>query len=114
MDFIETVKAAGVVGAGGAGFPTHIKLDSQVEYLIINAAECEPLSEADKYLCRNEAEGIIHAIVKTAEHLGAQKKIIALKGQYEAETEALSAAVLTAGTDVEIVRMPTFYPAGDE
>lgn len=114
MDFIETVKAAGVVGAGGAGFPTHIKLDSQVEYLIINAAECEPLSEADKYLCRNEAEGIIHAIINTAEHLGAHKKIIALKGQYEAETEALSSAVLTAGTDVEIVRMPTFYPAGDE
>ncbi len=112
--FLKAVRASGLTGLGGAGFPTHIKLDSQVEYLIINAAECEPLSEADKYLCRNEAEGIIHAIVKTAEHLGAQKKIIALKGQYEAETEALSAAVLTAGTDVEIVRMPTFYPAGDE
>lgn len=114
MDFIETVKTAGVVGAGGAGFPTHIKLDSQVEYLIVNAAECEPLIEIDKYLCRNEANAIIDAMLKTAAHLGAQKKIIALKGKYKAEIEALSAAILVAGTDVEIVQMPTFYPAGDE
>ena len=51
-EFLESIQAAGVVGAGGAGFPTHVKLNSKAEYLIINTAECEPLIESDKYLCR--------------------------------------------------------------
>ena len=45
MELIEAIKKAGVVGAGGAGFPTHVKLNAKAEYLIINAAECEPLIE---------------------------------------------------------------------
>ena len=45
---IEIIKDAGIVGAGGAGFPTHIKLNTQVETLIINGAECEPLINVDK------------------------------------------------------------------
>ena len=52
MNLIEMVKAAGVVGAGGAGFPTHVKLNTKVEYFIVNAAECEPLIVTDKFLCR--------------------------------------------------------------
>ena len=49
MELIEAIKKAGVVGAGGAGFPTHVKLNAKAEYLIINAAECEPLIETDKF-----------------------------------------------------------------
>ena len=45
MNLTETIKAAGIVGAGGAGFPTHVKLDAKAECLIVNAAECEPLIE---------------------------------------------------------------------
>ena len=52
MNLIEAVKAAGIVGAGGAGFPTHVKLNAKAEWFIVNAAECEPLIETDKYLCR--------------------------------------------------------------
>jgi Na+-translocating ferredoxin:NAD+ oxidoreductase RnfC subunit len=52
MDLIDAIRAAGVVGSGGAGFPTHVKLDVAASCLIINAAECEPLLETDKYLCR--------------------------------------------------------------
>ena len=44
---IEAIKKAGVVGQGGAGFPTHVKLNTRVEYFIVNAAECEPLIETD-------------------------------------------------------------------
>ena len=47
MELIEAIKKAGVVGAGGAGFPTHVKLNAKADYLIINAAECEPLIETD-------------------------------------------------------------------
>ena len=59
MELIEAIKKAGVVGAGGAGFPTHVKLNAKAEYLIINAAECEPLIETDKFLCREFADRII-------------------------------------------------------
>ena len=50
INLTDTVKAAGVIGAGGAGFPTHVKLSSKAECFIINAAECEPLIETDKYI----------------------------------------------------------------
>ena len=51
MEMVEAIQKAGVVGAGGAGFPTHVKLNAKAEYFIVNAAECEPLIETDKYLC---------------------------------------------------------------
>ena len=50
MEFLESIFQAGVVGCGGAGFPTHKKLDCRPEYLIINGAECEPLLRTDRYV----------------------------------------------------------------
>ena len=114
MDFIEAIKAAGIVGAGGAGFPTHVKLNTKAGCFIVNAAECEPLIETDKYLCRSFPDKIVSAAVKTAEHLGAGRVVIALKGKYKAEIEALSGAISAANAKVELFEMPTFYPAGDE
>ena len=114
MDFIETVKSAGIVGAGGAGFPTHVKLNAKAEYFIINAAECEPLIETDKFICRKYADEMIDAVVQTAAHLQAQKIVIAIKAIYKAEIESLQAAIKRAGAKIEICGMPAFYPAGDE
>ena len=114
MNLIEMVKAAGVVGAGGAGFPTHVKLNTKVEYFIVNAAECEPLIETDKYLCRTFADRIVKTIPVIAESLGASRKVIALKGAYETEIAALREAIKNSDSDVEIFEMGYFYPAGDE
>lgn len=114
MNLIELVKAAGVVGAGGAGFPTHVKLNTKVDCFIVNAAECEPLIETDKYLCRTWAERIVGTIPVIAEAIGASRKVIALKAKYEKEIAALEQAVRTNGSDVEIFRLGYFYPAGDE
>ena len=100
MNLIEMVKAAGVVGAGGAGFPTHVKLNTKVEYFIVNAAECEPLIETDKYLCRTFADRIVKTIPVIAESLGASRKVIALKGAYEKEIAALREAIKNSGSDV--------------
>ena len=61
MNLIDVIKNAGVVGAGGAGFPTHLKLNAKADWFIVNAAECEPLIETDKYLCRVYADKIIAA-----------------------------------------------------
>ncbi|MGL6199177.1 MAG: 4Fe-4S dicluster domain-containing protein [Lachnospiraceae bacterium] len=114
MKLIEAVKSAGVVGAGGAGFPTHVKLDTRARYFIINAAECEPLIETDKYLCRVFPDRLINGAMKISEHLGAAKTVIAIKGKYKAEIMALQEAIGRAGAEVNIFTMPAFYPAGDE
>lgn len=114
MDLIEIVKAAGIVGAGGAGFPTHIKLNAKASCFIVNAAECEPLIETDKYLCRTFPGELVEAILAVSAYLGAARTVIALKGKYKEEIAALKTAVETAGADIEIFQMPTFYPAGDE
>lgn len=114
MDLIEKVKAAGIVGAGGAGFPTHIKLNAKASCFIVNAAECEPLIETDKYLCRTFAGELVEAIEAAAAYLGAKRIVIALKGKYKEEIAALKTAVCQAGADIELFEMPAFYPAGDE
>ena len=85
MNLTEAVKAAGVVGAGGAGFPTHVKLSAKAECFLVNAAECEPLIETDKYLCRTFPDRVVAAAVAVAGHLGAKRTVIALKGKYHAE-----------------------------
>ncbi len=114
MNLTEMVKAAGVVGAGGAGFPTHVKLAASAECFIINAAECEPLIETDKYLCRTFPDRLVAAASAVAAQLGAKRTVIALKGKYKAEISALEDAICRLGADVEIFPMQTFYPAGDE
>lgn len=114
MDFVQMVKDAGIVGAGGAGFPTHIKLNAKADYFIVNAAECEPLIEVDKYLCRTFAEQIVTAAAATATHLQASHAVIALKKKYHAEIEALQKAIDHLQAPVEIRQMGVFYPAGDE
>lgn len=114
MDFIDAVKAAGVVGAGGAGFPSHIKLGGKADCFIVNAAECEPLIETDKYLCRNFPDELVAGTLKIAEHLGAKRAVIALKRKYKPEIAALRAAIDSARAEIELFGMDTFYPAGDE
>ena len=62
MTLLEQIKEAGIVGCGGAGFPTHVKLNCTVEYLIINAAECEPLLRTDRFLMLHKAREIVTAV----------------------------------------------------
>ena len=114
MNLTQAVREAGVVGAGGAGFPTHVKLNASAECFIVNAAECEPLIETDKYLCRPFRELVGAAAAAIAAHLGAKRAVIALKGKYREEIAALEGAIQKLGVSVEIFQMPTFYPAGDE
>ena len=61
MELLEQIVRAGVVGLGGAGFPTGKKLDCRVEWLIVNGAECEPLLRTDRYLMRHNAGRVIRA-----------------------------------------------------
>src|SRR3972149_6239570 len=59
---IEQVAQAGVVGAGGAGFPTHVKLAGKADTVLVNAAECEPLLHKDKEVLRNFADAVVEGL----------------------------------------------------
>ncbi len=108
MQMTEAVKNAGVVGAGGAGFPTHVKLNTKAEYFLINAAECEPLIETDKYLCRTYARQIVRTAVRIAGHLEAKHAVIALKEKYTREISALTEAIAEEKADLGIFRLRSF------
>jgi len=115
LSFLDTVKAAGIVGQGGAGFPTHVKLNTnKAEYYIVNAAECEPLIETDKFLMRTRADDLVRGVDLIAKELGATKKYIALKAAYKREIALLESAIARAGSDIRLHKMNYFYPAGDE
>ena len=62
-------ESAGVVGAGGAGFPTHVKLKGKAKTVIINGAECEPLLRVDQQLMAKQAGRLLAALDKITEHL---------------------------------------------
>lgn len=114
MNLLEQVEKAGVIGCGGAGFPTHIKWKAKAECFIINGVECEPLLATDKHLMRHRADDLIYICGKAAEMLQAEETIIAIKETYTAEIAALEKAIGEAGADVRIHRLHSFYPAGDE
>jgi Na+-translocating ferredoxin:NAD+ oxidoreductase RnfC subunit len=114
MSLIEKIVKAGVVGAGGAGFPTHVKYDTEAEYLIINGAECEPLLRSDKFLMSNFPEEIIEGIKMVADSIGVEHTVFAIKKKYENEYACLKRVIDDKGYDIEFFLMESFYPAGDE
>ena len=111
--FAELIKAAGVIGAGGAGFPTHIKLSSKPEYLIMNAAECEPLIRVDQQLLLYYTGEILQGFQQILEETGAKKAFIALKSKHTKVIDRLKAELVNY-RNIEIFEMKDFYPAGDE
>ncbi|TGE35420.1 electron transport complex protein RnfC [Desulfosporosinus fructosivorans] len=105
------VREAGVVGAGGAGFPTHVKLAAQAEIVIVNGAECEPLLKTDQQLAALYPEQLVKGLSLAMEATGAQQGIIALKTKYK---EAIAALEPYLSEHQQISIMPDIYPAGDE
>ena len=79
---LQRVEEAGVVGAGGAGFPTHVKLKGRAEWLICNGAECEPLLYSDQALMEGYAAELVRGLELAREATGARHVVIALKGKY--------------------------------
>ena len=114
MSLLEKIAAAGIVGAGGAGFPTHMKLDCKVEYFLVNAAECEPLLHTDKYLMRTFPEQIVEAAEAVTKHVEASQVFIAVKGVNTEEIASLKKAIAARKSAVKIFELDNYYPAGDE
>lgn len=110
-DIVTKVKTAGVVGAGGAGFPTHVKLAAKADIYIVNAAECEPMLRTDQQLAARYPELLLQGLTQAMEATGAKEGIIALKAKYQAAIKALE-PLLPPRIRLEILR--DIYPAGDE
>jgi len=112
-NLIGLVEQAGVVGAGGAGFPTHVKLKARADTVIINGAECEPLLRVDQQLMALRAGELLDALDLLVEQVGASRGVVALKGHYRAAVEALRRE-LPRHPGLSLHCMDSFYPAGDE
>ena len=78
MNLLEMIKDAGVIGAGGAGFPTHVKLASKAEFLLMNAAECEPLLRVDQQLMELFADEILQGFEAAGRLVEAKEAIIGI------------------------------------
>jgi Na+-translocating ferredoxin:NAD+ oxidoreductase RnfC subunit len=110
--FSEKLREYGVVGAGGAGFPTYVKAQSQVEYLIANGAECEPLIHKDAELMKHFPAEILAGMAAMMKATGAQKGKLGIKTKNAASIEALRQHL--QDKRIEFVLLGDFYPSGDE
>ncbi|MDR2788294.1 MAG: SLBB domain-containing protein [Candidatus Accumulibacter sp.] len=111
QEIVQKVFQAGVVGAGGAGFPTHVKLGARAEIYLVNGAECEPLLKTDQQLAAREAARLVRGLALGMRATGAKEGIIALKAKY---TEAIEALAPRLSADMRIHILRDIYPAGDE
>ena len=114
--FIEAVRESGVVGLGGAGFPTHFKLNvdpARIEYLIVNGAECEPYVTSDNYTMTERTEDIKTALSAMARYLGIKRTIIGIEKNKPAAISAMK-QISVEGMDITVEVLPSIYPQGGE
>jgi Na+-translocating ferredoxin:NAD+ oxidoreductase subunit C len=113
---LEKLRQAGVVGLGGATFPSHVKLRADavhpVKTLILNGAECEPFITCDDMLMRERAEAIVRGIEIMQYLLGAERCIIGIEDNKPQAVDAMRAACSRAAVPIAVATVPTLYPGG--
>ncbi len=115
-EVIEIIKNAGVVGLGGAVFPTHIKIKGSIgkaKTMLVNCAECEPFLSSDYRLMLEEADAIIGGIDILIGTVGIEKTIIAVEDN-KADAAELLAGKVAGRDDIEVRLLKTKYPQGDK
>lgn len=116
-EFVAAVRASGIVGLGGAGFPTCVKLSvkdlSKVDYVILNGAECEPYITADTLTMTDRAEEIFEGIQLLEKYLGVKNVIIGIEDN---KPEAIAAMRELSAKDsaIQVKALPASYPQGGE
>ena len=113
---LEMIKEAGIVGQGGAGFPTHVKLsqppDKKIDYFIMNAAECEPYLTTDYRVLMEETDVIIRGVQMILHIFPEARGIIAIENN---KPDALKLmAQKCTDPRIEVVALQTKYPQGAE
>jgi len=113
MGIADQIREAGVVGAGGAGFPTHVKVSGNADIVLANGAECEPLLRTDRHIMEQYPERIILGVNAVMESVGASCGVICVKKKNSKAIEALERAIGTL-SNLRVYPMDNYYPAGDE
>lgn len=114
MEELKTIlQQNGIVGAGGAGFPTYAKLDKRAETIIMNCAECEPLLKLHRQLLEQNAHEIVKTFHMIAQCIGAKEAIIGIKKAYKRTIAALLGCV-GEYPEMDLGLLDEVYPAGDE
>jgi len=105
------ISEAGVVGAGGAGFPTHVKLAGKADTVLINAAECEPLLHKDKEVLRAYVDEVLAGLGIAMRLVGAQRGVVGIKEKYQDVIDLLRSKL---PKNMDVAPLRDAYPAGDE
>lgn len=114
-EIVEIVKEAGIVGMGGAGFPTSVKLKpaKPVDTVLLNGCECEPILTADHRVLLEYADDVIYGLQAILKTVGAEKGVIVIEDNKPDAIQLLNEK--TAGLDnIEVVEAKTKYPQGAE
>jgi Na+-translocating ferredoxin:NAD+ oxidoreductase RnfC subunit len=110
---INQIKSAGIVGAGGAGFPSHVKYNAKADYVLVNGAECEPLLQVDQQLMVYEADKLVEALHHIVMITESKHGVIALKGKYHDAIDVLTEKIKKY-PELSLKILENVYPAGDE
>lgn len=114
----DIVRNAGIVGMGGAGFPSYVKMGTALTkegYIICNAAECEPVLEHNMHQIRENPKGLLEAMTLAMESTGAGKGIIGIKLKHRAEIKLLTQAIKEFGfSHIRVLPLRNVYPVGEE
>ena len=118
-ELVEAVKNAGIVGLGGAGFPTHFKLNAdpaKVEYLVINGAECEPYVTSDTLTMVERKEDMAVALEALKTHLGIKRVVIGIENNKKKAIATMTELMkeISTGCSAEVKVLPAIYPQGGE
>lgn len=112
QDLLRQIRDAGVIGAGGAGFPTYKKLDASVEHVIANGAECEPLLQKDRESMLQRQELFFRGLQILRDVTDATTVTVAVKKKNEDVIDGFQSDLKSNGFDSLVY--PDVYPAGDE
>ncbi len=116
--FISAVQEAGIVGLGGAAFPSHVKFavpeGKECKYIMLNGCECEPFLTADHRVMVEHPEEIIDGILILNKYLNAEKAYIGIEANKPDAIEALKAVASTSDFPIEVVALQVKYPQGAE
>ena len=112
MELKELMREAGIVGAGGAGFPSYAKLADGADTLVINGAECEPLLYTDYVLLKKEMPMVLAGIAATLEYAHIPHALLCVKDHTAKKLKLADGARLADKITLKI--LPDVYPMGDE
>ena len=117
-DLIAAIRESGIVGLGGAGFPTHVKLNvepERIDYLVVNGAECEPYVTSDTITMVERADDMARGLDALAQYMGIKEVIIGIENNKKTAIRVMKEmAASVTSCSIRVQSLPSVYPQGGE